>query len=239
MRNVVDPAFIELGGASWFFLAVVGVVLPALAYRQHRLMGDGPVAVSRVVVYVSAALSHLVLLTLSALVLREQPVDFFPPYRLGAFGVVVGLVALALGMIPLARRWVPEDPVALERTRLIAPRTPKEHAAFLYLSVSAGFVEEIAYRGVLFALLAAMTGGWLVPALLASAAFGVVHLFQGRRSATIAGLMGLREHVVVGLTGTLFISMAVHILHNLIMGIVVGARARRAARAGEEPVVVP
>jgi hypothetical protein len=99
-------------------------------------------------------------------------------------------------------------------------------------------------RGLLFTLLAALvarwvpgTGAWVAwvawvaAALLASALFGVVHLFQGWKSAGIAALMGLREHIVVGLTGTLFVAMVVHALHDAIAGTVIGIRARREAAA--------
>ena len=97
--------------------------------------------------------------------------------------------------------------------------------------MSAGVAEELAYRGLLFTLLSALLGGWWIPALIASAAFGIVHLFQGWKSAGIAGVMGLGGHIVVGLTGSLFVAIVVHMLHDAIGGTVIAARARRAEEA--------
>ena len=58
-----------------------------------------------------------------------------------------------------------------------------------------------------------------------AALFGIVHLFQGWKSAGIAALIGLRDQIVVGLTGTLFVAIVIHTLHDVITGSVVAVRA--------------
>jgi hypothetical protein len=40
-------------------------------------------------------------------------------------------------------------------------------------------------------------------------------------------LFALRDHIVVGLTGTLIVAMIAHTLHDMIAGTVLGMRARR------------
>jgi membrane protease YdiL (CAAX protease family) len=163
--------------------------------------------------------------------IRGERLNLFPAYRLAPVHVAIGLVALAIGLLPLLEQFRRNDPVAKERVRLIAPRTRREFSAFYVVCTTAGVVEELTYRGLLFTLLAALVGGWWPAALIASALFGIVHLFQGWKSAGIAALMGLREHIVVGLTGTLFIAMVVHTLHDAIAGTVIGIRARRESAA--------
>jgi hypothetical protein len=46
-----------------------------------------------------------------------------------------------------------------------------------------------------------------------------------------AGLMGLLQHIVIGLTGSLFVAIIVHMLHDAITGTVFAARVRRAEEA--------
>jgi membrane protease YdiL (CAAX protease family) len=236
MRFLVDPALVTFGPTAWFFLTVVCVGLPLGALRQHRRLAAGTLRPTRAQIYQSAIATHAMFLLMAWAVLRGERLGLFPAYHLTALHLVVGLVALAIGLLPLLERFRRNDEVAKQRVRLIAPRTPREFAAFYLVCVTAGVAEELTYRGVLFTLLAALIGGWWPAALIASAMFGIVHLFQGWKSAGIAALMGLREHIVVGLTGTLFIAMAVHMLHDAVAGTVIGLKARgeedEAATAG-------
>jgi membrane protease YdiL (CAAX protease family) len=231
MRFLVDPARVTFGPIAWLFLAFFCVGLPLGALRQHRRLEAGTLRLSRAQIYQSAIATHAMFLLMVWVVVRADRLDLFPAYHLTAPHVVVGLVALAVGLLPLFERFRRNDPVAKERVRLIAPRTPREFAAFYLVCVTAGFVEELTYRGLLFTLLAALVGGWVPAALCASALFGIVHLFQGWKSAGIAALMGLREHIVVGLTGTLFIAIVMHALHDAIAGTVIGLQARRESAA--------
>lgn len=233
MRFVADPALLSVGPRSWAVLVLIVFVLPAVALRQHRAMmaGDMPVP-SRQRLYVSALATHAVLLTLVWLVSSETRAVFLTAYSPRWWHVLLGLIALAIGLTPVVARVELEGAVGRERVRLLAPRTRGEHALFYVVSVSAGFAEELAFRGALFTLLAALIGGWLAPALLTSATFGLVHVFQGWRGAALAGLIGLREQLVVGLTGTLFVAIVVHMLHNAIAGTLIARWAHGDPGAG-------
>ena len=179
-------------------------------------------------------MTQAILLLSAWLVLRGQAFTLFPPYRYSPWHVVVGLLALALGLLPLLERLRLTDRDIEARTRMIAPRPGRELAIFYGVSVAAGVAEELTYRGLLFTLVASLTASWWAAALATAALFGVVHLFQGWKGAGIASLMGLREQLVVGLTGTLLVAIMVHVLHDAIAGTVIGRRARRE----EDPVVV-
>lgn len=229
MHYLADPALVRWTIMAWLFVVVMGLALPVAALSQHR---DGQLAAraTRPAIYASAAVTHAILLLLVWLVLRGQPFAVLAPYRFTPWHALVAIAALALGLLPLVERL---HMAVDSRTRLIAPRTPREHAMFLGVSVSAGIAEEMAYRGLLFTLVASLAGSWWIAALACAALFGVVHLFQGWKGAGLASLMGLREHLVVGLTGTIFVAIVVHILHDAIAGIVIGRRARR-----EEGIVV-
>ena len=235
MRFLVDPGAISPGLASLLFLLVLCVVVPAAAIRQHRMLARESVAISRLRIYASGVVTHAVLLVLSWIVVLEQRINLLPAYRPTGAHALVGLAALAIGLLPFLRRRA--DRLARERTQLIAPRSAREFGAFYLLSGTAGIAEELAYRGVLFALLSAVTGSWWAATLLAAAFFGVAHLLQGTRSAGLAALMGLRDHIVVGMTGTLWIAIIVHVVHDVIAGTVIGLQARSSTATLAAPSV--
>lgn len=227
MRFLVDPSQVVLGAASWLFLAVVCLLLPWGAIRQHRSLATDPLPVTRVQIYASALFTHVALLALVWAVVREQRIDLIPAYHPTPLHLLIGLVALGLGLLPIVERFRVKDQLAEQRTRLIAPRARREYAFFYAVAVSAGIVEELAYRGVLFILLASVVRSWWLAAIAGAAIFGIVHLFQGWKSAGVAALVGLRDQIVVGLTGTLLIPIVVHTVHDVIAGTVIGIRARR------------
>lgn len=230
MHFLADPFGVRPGAASIAFLVAVCVLLPLGAIRQHRhLARDEDLArkLSRPRIYASAIATHAVLLALVWAVVREQRLDLFPDFRPTALYAIVAIVALGLGLLPALERFRIRDAVAEERTRLIAPRTPRERALFAGVAISAGISEQMAYRGVLFTLLAALFDSWWIGAGMAAAAFGVAHSFQGWKSAGIAALIGLRDQVVVGLTATLVYAMVIHAIHDIVIGAVIAGRVRR------------
>ena len=227
MHFLIDPALVHVDVAGWAFLVIVGVILPVGALRPHRRLAPGTVTPTRSNIYASALATHAFFMLMAWVIMRGEKLGLLAPYRPTFPHLLIGAVALLVGLLPMLRRFRIGDSVARARVRLIAPRTPREFGLFYLVSLSAGIAEELTYRGLLFTLLAALLGSWWGSALVASALFGIVHLFQGWRSAGIAALMGLREHLVVGLTGTLFVAMVVHALHDAVTGTVIGRRAGR------------
>jgi membrane protease YdiL (CAAX protease family) len=238
MRHLADPATLGPGIFSWLFLASLLVLLPAaviLQERQLRSLRARGIELTRRDIYVGAAVTHLVLLAGALVAARESGITLLPPHAFSPLDIATGLGALALGSLTLIPGITPAD--AMARANAIAPRTPGESAAFAGVAFSAGIAEEAAYRGVAFALLAHLLGGWWVPALVTALAFGVAHMFQGWRAAMLAAGAGLVAQIAVGLTGTLLVAVAAHIVHDLIAGAVIGRRARRRS-PGDDPVAV-
>ena len=97
----------------------------------------------------------------------------------------------------------------------------------LALCASAAVSEELMYRGVIFTLFAALTGSFWLGTLITAAIFGAAHSAQGPRTAFIVFVVGVRDHLVVGLTGTLYVMMVLHFLHDVIMVAIASARAQR------------
>jgi len=230
MRHLADPATLSLGVVSWLFLAGMLVLLPAAVVMQERQLRGRPSDAfpTRPVIYFSAFVTHLVILIAALLAARDAGLTLLPAYDLSVTHALVAAGALGLGSLTLLERLTPRDD-ARRRAESIAPRTGRDAAAFAGVATSAGIAEEVAYRGVLFSLLAHLIGGWWLPAVVAAVAFGVAHAFQGWRAAALATAAGIVAQVVVGLTGTLLVAIGVHILHDLIAGAVIGRRARRHA----------
>ena len=82
------------------------------------------------------------------------------------------------------------DPAASLQS--LMPRTPLEVALWIVLSLSAGFSEELLFRGYLQERFQALTGSAALAVLLQAALFGVSHGYQGLRPClriTVYGLL--------------------------------------------------
>ena len=216
------------GIATWAFVVLLGVLLPIVAFRQHQALKAGTMAPPpRTVLYASAVATHaLLLLGVLACVLADD-MRLFPAFAVDLRNLVAAAIALAVGLLLFVERLRATDAMARERTRLIAPRSMKEYWMFVGVAVSAGFVEQLAYRGVLFSFFLWYTGTLWSAAVFAAIPFGLVHLFQGWRSAIVVIVIALRDQILVALTGTLAFAIAIHIIHDIVAGTVLMRRVRR------------
>ena len=227
MRHLVDPAIVP-GLAGWAFLALMLAVLPAGAVAQDRALRRDPAraaTLDRRSIYTGAVITHLVIFGAALLAVRGLHVIPMQPLR--PLDLAAGAVALAIGLVPVfVDLWT--DPAARERAALIAPRTRGEFIGFGGVALSAGIAEEIAYRCVLFALLVGVTNSWAAAALIGAAAFGVAHVFQGWRSAFLAGVIALVAQATLIVTANVVVIVAIHVIHDLIAAFVVSRRERAA-----------
>jgi membrane protease YdiL (CAAX protease family) len=89
---------------------------------------------------------------------------------------------------------------------------------WIVISITAGFTEEIAYRGVLFGILFYWIPNWWVAALLCAVAFALGHAIQGAKSTLIIFGMSIVFQGLVWYTGTLYVAMVVHAIYDIIAG---------------------
>jgi len=122
---------------------------------------------------------------------------------------------------------------------LIRPSTPAEHARFRWVSLTAGITEEIIFRGFLIGVLALAMPVWLA-AVLATAAFVLVHIYQGPagmlRILPVSALLA----VIFVIGGSLWPVMILHALVDAISGGIVAITDRfeaedAAAQEGAAP----
>lgn len=91
------------------------------------------------------------------------------------------------------------------------PRNREEETWFIGLSITAGFVEELLYRGYLPWLLAPWLGAVGAMAVIVLV-FGVSHAYQGRRGVVKATIAGAIMAAVVLSTNSLIAAMIAHAL---------------------------
>lgn len=135
---------------------------------------------------------------------------------------IAGLLVLMLtqrGAIRL-RSMAPEKAVsALGGHSVIAmlPRTTAERQWFGAVSVTAGICEEIAYRGFLLAVVAAIAPGFpvVVSAVVAVVGFGVAHAYQGPQGIVGTMVVGAVLSALYLSTWSLIAPMILHALIDL------------------------
>ena len=97
------------------------------------------------------------------------------------------------------------------------PRTTRERALWIPLSLTAGFCEELLYRGFLPAYLVYVFPGvplWLA-IIVAAVLFGIGHIYQKLPGVLGTGIMGLAFGFLYFFTGSLFLPMIVHALFDM------------------------
>lgn len=207
-------------GRLFVFVLLVLVPLVALYQPDEREISLPP----RTVLYASATIGVCILAALTGIVLW---VERIPPTEVGLFPAGLGSFAgwtAATTILTIAGSLVISRLAAglgIRESRLtyhLMPGSPRERWAFLGVSASAGFCEEISYHGFLLAGLAGwLQNGWWA-AVVANLAFAVMHGYQGQIGVIRAFAMGyiLCLPVIVG--AGLLPAMAAHFLVNALLG---------------------
>lgn len=97
------------------------------------------------------------------------------------------------------------------------PRPGREFRYFFGLSITAGVVEEIIYRGFLFWYLIQFVPLWAV-ILLSSVAFGLAHSYQGLGGIIRTGLIGVAFAVLYATSGSIWLPILGHALLDILQG---------------------
>lgn len=102
-------------------------------------------------------------------------------------------------------------------TLALLPRTAGERRLFTVVGVTAGVCEEWLYRGFFLAVVAAVGGGLSdgVLIVVAAAAFGLAHAYQGPVGIGTTGLLGGIMAAVYLQTGSLLLPVLLHAVIDL------------------------
>jgi len=97
------------------------------------------------------------------------------------------------------------------------PHNGRELRGFIGVSLTAGIVEEIVYRGFVLWYLGQFMPLWAAVAV-SSLAFGLAHSYQGANGAVRCGLTGLAFAVFYVVTGSIWLPIVAHVLLDVLQG---------------------
>ena len=118
----------------------------------------------------------------------------------------------------------------LGSTGLIMPHAASELPAFLGIALTAGFCEELLFRGFLISVLQPLAGWW--PAALAAlAAFAFVHAYQGKEGVLRSAVFGAAATLIVFLCHSLWPAIVLHAALDWMGGLVAWVILREPAGA--------
>ncbi len=136
--------------------------------------------------------------------------------RLSSLAVSAVVLAIAWAFWVRSQRGVLADPVKVARLRsrfgsisLLIPTTDAEQRLWILVSITAGVCEEVLYRGYLGFYLG-RTMPLAAVAVLASAFFGLAHIYQGGRNALRTMIVGALLWGLYLATGSIFPGMILH-----------------------------
>jgi len=133
----------------------------------------------------------------------------------------IAFVALQTSVaVKVARLSSPNDKLRaqLGSVAAISPHKASELPAFFCVSLTAGFCEELLFRGFLVWVLQPLFGLWLAVALSALL-FGVAHAYQGLTGVIRTGLFGLVFTAIVLLTRSLWPAIVLHAVVDAMGGV--------------------
>ena len=216
-----DPSTITVDPLGWFFVFVIGLLMPAAVVRSSGRAKASAKAHPNMTRRLRNVVILVGLATVALIVARRDNIVVFPQFEWTtqlialSIGVLVGVVALAEGLLmarsPEQRRelWV----------RQIIPRSNAERIVWIISMIVAGATEEIIFRGVFFALVAAITGSIAAGALLSAVVFALAHYSQGWKSMAFIAPTALLFQWLVIYSGSLVPAIIVHAVYNIARGV--------------------
>ena len=97
----------------------------------------------------------------------------------------------------------------------LLPRSLSEIALWVLLCITAGFCEEIAFRGYLQKQFHALTGSIPIAVLLQGIVFGIAHGYQGWKNVVVITALGLLYGALAAWRRTLGVNMISHAWSDL------------------------
>jgi len=205
--------------AIWFFL-IFGAFVPYIAFKSGWHIRAGAPLPPRNRIFINVLVMQGLFLTISLIIARTRGIELFRQGSLSLKAVVfaIGMVGVCLGVMPLLWRRSSEE--EKRRALLTRPNEPKDLRLWFLVSLAAGTIEEITYRGVMFALLLAMTRNWLEATAICVLFFALGHANQRWLRMIFVGVIAIGCHVLVWMTGALYLAMTVHFTYDFIAGII-------------------
>jgi membrane protease YdiL (CAAX protease family) len=205
--------------AIWFLL-IFGVFVPYIAFQSGRRIRAGAPVPPRKRIFRNVLVMQILFLAISLLTARFREIDLFAAGRVSRNAVIlaIGMLGIGLGVMPLFWRRSSED--EKRQTLLARPNETSDLGRWFLVSLAAGTVEEITYRGVMFALVLALTRNWWTSTAICVLFFALGHANQRLSGMIFIGAIAIGCHALVWMTGALYLAMAVHFTYDFLAGII-------------------
>lgn len=224
------------------FLVVLALVQPicgALAVR--RFVAAGGEASRARLYFRTLTLEWLTLgVLLTAWVVLERPAAALGLTVPGGAGFLTGAALVLLLVALLIRSWSNvramgegergRQVAALGRLVRLLPQTKRDLRHFTVLSITAGIVEELIYRGFVLWYLALYMPLWAAVAA-SSAIFGLAHSYQGVAGALRTAVVGLVFAILYVVSGSIWLPILAHAALDILQGAMIFEILRRSPEA--------
>jgi membrane protease YdiL (CAAX protease family) len=204
--------------AAAYYGFLIGVFVPVICIRSYFRLKAGARFPPKPALRRQTLNVHGILFFFAWFVWRSFGQQVFPSYAIqwkhAALGLAI-LIIFVCGMYPI---WKSNAVCKRDRVYRNAPQAANEMPGWIAISITAGFAEEIAYRGVLFGILMYWIQNWWAAALLCALAFALGHAIQGWKATLIIFVMSVIFQGLVWYTGTLYVAMVVHAIYDVIAG---------------------
>jgi len=220
-----------------FFLVVVQPVLGH--YRFRRLAGGhGPIPTRRKLgAYAIIVGSQWLLVAVCAWVLWRRGLRLADLGLIGSPPPAAAVMAVVLaGSIVFATARTARSflrgsndslPSHIRKVARILPASPIERAGFVPVAFTAGFCEEILYRGFLFFAFRQVIPSAGLALGATAVAFGFAHLYQGPRGVITTGILGAILAWIYWYGRSLWPGIGLHVVVDVASGMWLGALSTR------------
>lgn len=230
------PFVNAINAVGWFHLGYFGLILPFSAVIKARQFANAEKPLpNRLLQFKRTAATLVMFGAASVLVAHFQRIELFPralpPWR----AIGAGLLMFVLAVAAMRPRWRRAVERGLRVVYLFMPANATERAWWIIVAVLAGVTEEITWRGVQAGLAYKAIGNIGIVMLFCAASFAIGHIIQGWRSAAVISVFALAFHLLVWLSGSLYVAMAVHIAYDITAGISYGRLGRELGYRPDAP----
>ncbi|HWB19289.1 MAG TPA: CPBP family intramembrane glutamic endopeptidase [Phycisphaerales bacterium] len=213
---------------GWLHLLFFGLLIPAFVIRNRKKLSRPSTALPKRAKHFQITSFELIFLVLlSLLTAWKQNLDLFPLALPSPLALAAGLAVYLLTVLYMRPYWRR----AVQRNARVVyyymPSNHAEHFWWIIVSTLAGIGEEITWRGVQTALLVVLVHNYWLASALVSISFGAAHMSQGWKSAIRIVIFSMGFHLLVWLSQSLYVAMAVHVIYDITAGLTYGYYGRK------------
>jgi|SRR5689334_303999 len=213
MRNL-DPV------AVWY-LGFFGLVIPFVVIRG-RSRGRAGIGIPPLKKQaLQTLLMELLFLVIAFSSARARGIQVFTRGSLPLKAIVLAAVVFVLGLFTLPLRWKLLSTEQKLKSLATRPQKPGDLAPWFAVSLAAGIIEEVVYRGVMMAFLMPVTRNWWLSVAICVFLFALGHLNQPiLMVALVLVPLTIALHLLVAWTGSLNLAMTLHFLYDFCAGFI-------------------